>query len=591
MCGIAGAIGFIDERIVNSVRKASAALIHRGPDASGEWIGGRHPDAGVAFCHRRLAILDLRPESNQPMHHPATGVVLVYNGEVYNFAEIRSELTSRGISFRTNCDTEVVLLAYIAWGIDCVDRLRGMFAFALYDPRIGRVYLVRDRLGIKPLYIAKLQFDAGSTLLFASEIRALLATGLVDRRASVAGIKSFLWNGFVAGPATIVQGVNRVDPGSWLEIDVVTHAITTRRYWRVPSFEVDHSVSIDQLRAELSEATRLHLASDVPLGVFLSGGVDSSAITSLAARSAGPGLHTFNVAFDDPNYDESAFARRVAVMLGTEHSELRLTEDIFRAHLDDALTCIDQPTFDAINTYFVSRAVREAGITVALAGTGGDELFGGYATFADLPRMRRVAQFASWMPKQLRRFVGQLATRLAYGSPGAVRPQVRWAKLEHMLAQTGRLELYQLSYALFVPEFLEELCDDHPSNAMYFGLPAERAHQLSEWTREAPDLHAISSLELACFLGDRLLPDTDAASMAVSLEVRVPLLDHRIVELISHVELSRRFKPLRKKQLLRDLALADFPPSFFDRPKSGFELPLGKWCRQELGSQCRGRLM
>jgi asparagine synthase (glutamine-hydrolysing) len=460
-----------------------------------------------------------------------------------------------------------------------------MFAFALYDPRIGRVYLVRDRLGIKPLYIADLRFDAGSTLLFASEVRALLATDLIDRRASTAGIESFLWNGFVAGPETIIHGVRRIDPGTWLEVDVTTLRATTHRYWRVPSFEVDHSISLEQLRGELSEATRLHLVSDVPLGVFLSGGIDSSAVSALAAKSAGSGLRTFNVAFDDSNYDESAYARRVATELGTDHSELRLTEDVFRAQLDDALSCIDQPTFDAINTYFVSRAVREAGIKVALAGTGGDELFGGYATFTDIPRVRRIAQIASRTPTGLRRLVGQLATRVAYGAPGAVRPQMRWAKLEHMLAQAGRLELYQLSYALFVPEFLEELQSGHSSNSTYFGLPVERARELTKWTRNEPDLPTISLLELACFLGERLLPDTDAASMAVSLEVRVPLLDHRFVELLSHVELSRRFEPIRKKLLLRDLALAEFPPTFFERPKSGFELPLGRWCRQELGSR------
>ena len=356
----------------------------------------------------------------------------------------------------------------------------------LYDPRIGRVFLVRDRLGIKPLYVARLQFETGGTLLFASEIRALLATGLVDRKASAAGIESFLWNGFVAGPETIVQGINRIDPGSWLEIDLVTCKTKTHRYWQLPGYEVDRSLGVDQLRAELLEATHLHLVSDVPLGVFLSGGVDSSAISALAAQSAGPGLRTFNVAFDDPDYDESAHARRVAEELGTEHSELRLTEDIFRAHLDDALSCLDQPTFDAINTYFVSRAVREAGITVALAGTGGDELFGGYATFADIPRVRRAAHVAARMPGALRRLAGQFATRLAFGSPGEVRPQMRWAKLEHMLAHSGRLELYQLSYALFVPEFLDELHNGHAPNATYFGLPTERANQLSEWTRNEP---------------------------------------------------------------------------------------------------------
>lgn len=585
MCGVAGAVGFVDDRIAEAVRRANQAQIHRGPDASGEWFGGRRPEAGVAFCHRRLAILDPRPEGNQPMRDSETGVVLVYNGEVYNFADLRAELADGGTSFRTNCDTEVILQAYIAWGPDCINRFRGMFAFALYDPRSQRVHLVRDRLGIKPLYIADVKSDAGRSILFASELRALLATGLVERRANPTGIQSFLWNGFVAGPETIIQGVKRLDPGCRIEIDVNNLEVKTYRYWRLPGFAAEPSTDVEQLRTELTQAVRLRLVSDVPLGVFLSGGIDSSAVCALATESAGAGLRTFNVTFDDPRFDESAYARRVATELGTEHSELRLTKALFQEQLDDALDSLDQPTFDAINTYFVSRAVREAGMTVAMAGTGGDELFGGYATFVDLPRVRRAALLSFLVPNLLKRQAAMFLMRRAYGRPGLIGPQVRWAKLEHMLGQTGWLELYQLSYALFVPEFWKELYRGEGANDLHFGLPADRAEQVASWIRGEPALHAISTLELACFIGDRLLPDTDAASMAVSLEVRVPLLDHRVVELLSKFDLSQRFQPLRKKRLLRKLALTGIRPDTFDRAKSGFELPIESWCRSELGAR------
>lgn len=590
MCGIAGAIGFLDARIVAATRRASEAIAHRGPDAEGQWIGGRLPEAGVVFCHRRLAILDLRPESNQPMIEPVTGLAVVFNGEIYNFAEIRADLEQHGIEFRTNCDTEVILHAFLIWGKDCVARFRGMFAFALYDPRAGRVHLVRDRLGIKPLYTAKIEGSSGKTLLFASEVRALLATGVIDRKANPTGIHSFLWNGFVSGPETIIRGITRIDPGTWLEIDTSTLATETTRYWRIPACGENLTSSAEVLRGELEEASRIHLVADVPLGVFLSGGVDSSAVSALAAKSSGPGLRTFNISFDEAQFDESSYARQVASNLGTVHSELRLSQGVFRAQLDAALACLDQPTFDAINTYFVSRAVREAGITVALAGTGGDELFGGYATFVDLPRMRRAARFARWAPQAVQRGAGQLATRLAYGTAGAVRPQVRWAKLHPMLSYTGWLELYQLSYAIFVPDFYRELALSDPSADTYFGLPIQRAQSLAKSMQHEPGRHAISQLELACFLGDRLLPDTDAASMAVALEVRVPLLDHKVVEAASQLTLLRRFAPLRKKQLLRELALDELPPEIFDRPKSGFELPIGDWCRQELGVRVAGVL-
>ena len=583
MCGIAGAIGALDASVIGAVRRASDAEAHRGPDADGFWTSNGDSGPGVALAHRRLAILDLSADGTQPMHDPKSGVVIVYNGEVYNFAALRRELEAGGASFRSKTDTEVLIHAYVQWGPAFVSRLRGMFGFALYDPRTRRLLIARDRMGIKPVYVARLRRPAGDVVLFASELRALLATDLVERRLDPIGLQTQLWHGFPVGPGTLVRGVRRLEAATSLTIDLDDDLReTSHRYWTLPDASSGSS-DVSELREELEAAVQMRLVADVPLGIFLSGGMDSSAISALAMRSGEHAIRTFNVGFEESRYDESQHARALARALGTRHQEIRLSQASFTEGLGDALGSLDQPTFDAINTYFVSRAVREAGITVALAGTGGDELFGGYASFREMPRLALLARAARVLPPAARRAIGAAITRGAFGRAGEVAPQMAWAKLGDMLGVRGRLlDLYQLSYALFLPGFLRQLAPELDWRQTRAGLPLERADDLEAAISGNPTLHAVSMLELASFIGERLLPDTDAASMAVSLEVRVPLLDHRVVETIANVESARRFAPLGRKQLLRDLALCDLDPKLFDRPKQGFELPIGGWIREEL---------
>jgi asparagine synthase (glutamine-hydrolysing) len=503
----------------------------------------------------------------------------VFNGEIYNYRELRAELELEGFTFRSRSDTEVLLTSWVRWGESCVRRFRGMFAFAIFDPQRDCVFLARDRLGIKPLYLARVRrADGSECVYFASEVRALLATAEIPARLDPLGLQSFLWNGFVYGPGTIVRGIRRLDPGCHLTLDLDGRSRSESRYWDPPRARSDPR-AVDALREELERAVKLRLISDVPLGVFLSGGIDSSATAALAVRAASGPVRTFTVGFEESAYDESAVARAVAEQLGTDHVELRLSEKHFRQELDPALDCLDQPTFDALNSYFVSRAVREAGVKVALAGTGGDELFGGYASFTDLPRLRRASRLAALLPPALARALGQALARARMGRPGDVAPQTRWGKLADALQQRGRLlDLYQLSYAMFVPGFLEELAGSAPSG-LRSGIPAERAAELEALIAGEPVLHAVALLELASFIGERLLPDTDAASMAVALEARVPLLDHVVVETVAAVPAERRFAPLGRKQLLRDLALDGLDTRLFERPKSGFQLPLALWCR------------
>ena len=582
MCGIAGAIGPLSPKLLAAVQQMSAGLGHRGPDADGFWTS---PDGRVAFGHRRLAIIDLSDDGRQPMTDPETGTVIIFNGEIYNYLQVKDELARLGHRFRTATDTEVILKGYQQWGMGCVSHLRGMFAFALRDGSSGRVMLARDRVGIKPLYFVSVSAcDGASALLFASEVRALLETGFVPRRIEDTALASYLWNGFVVGDGSIIRGVNQLPAGSFAVVDPTRPCVEPDWYWHLPTRSRQPSTDTEPVRAALEESIRQHLVSDVPLGVFLSGGIDSSAIAALATRAGRGRIQTFNVSFDESAYDESAYARQVAEQLGTEHHDLRLTQRIFRDQLDDALNSLDQPTFDAINTYFVSRIVRQTGTKVALAGTGGDELFGGYRSFAELPRVRRAARLSRLFPAAAIGTAAAVATRVYGGSPGEVLPQTRWGKLADALTSGSELlDLYQIAYGLFTRDFLGQLSSVF--SAVPFGLPAEWASRLQRLIAGETDLAAISILELTCFLGERLLRDTDTVSMAMSLEIRVPYLDHVLIELLASLDDRTRFEPLGAKRLLRRLALKDLDPTIFDRPKTGFELPLDVWCRDSLLDQ------
>ncbi len=588
MCGIAGAVGAIDPGIEQAVRAMSDAESHRGPDDSGVFQSGGTPGAVLGF--RRLAIIDLSTDGHQPMIDSRQGNAVVFNGEIYNYAELRRELAAEGVEFRSKGDTEVLLKGYARWGAGVLGRLRGMFGFALYDPGRREVLLARDRMGIKPLYTASIQRPGGRVLLFASELRALLATGLLPRQLDPQGLATYMWNGFMVGPATAIRGVSLLPPGASLRVSLDSaHSSEARpeKYWSLPTRALkSEEEAIAGLKEALDSASRQHLVSDVPLGVFLSGGVDSSAVTALAVRAGGQRVKTFHIGFAEAGFDESAYARRVAGALGTEHLELQLTQDRFRGDLGAALDSLDQPTFDAINTYFVSRLVREAGFTVALAGTGGDELFGGYSSFVDLPRGRRVGRAAGLLPGSILARAADLVRRWNRGDPDGVPRQTRWGKLADVLATGGdELGLYQVSYGLYTQEFLAELAGS-PTLAMApSGLPPERAAELADLIREATPLAAVGLLELSLFIGERLLRDTDGASMANSLEVRVPLLDHEVVEAALAVPDRPRFAPLGKKQLLKALAMPELDQTIFDRPKAGFVLPIEVWAKDQLAGE------
>jgi asparagine synthase (glutamine-hydrolysing) len=585
MCGIAGIIGRLDDLNLAALKRMSDAIIHRGPDASGTWVS--EPDArgwGALLAHRRLSILDLSPAGAQPMIDPVTGHVLVYNGEVYNFVELRGRLAAEGQEVRSTGDTAVILRALGLHGRSAVGWLRGMFAFACWDPKNRQLLLARDPLGIKPLFLARSSDpDANWSIAFASELRALLASGLLGSpRLDSQAVASTVWNGFVVGPRTAINGVESLWPGCLVEFDNAGKELRQEDFWHIPVRAPDPVMEEEHLAAILEEGLRLHLTSDVPLAISLSGGVDSSVLANLAQRAAQSPIHTFTLAFEAHEFNEGPIARQIAAAIGTQHHEVVLTEERFVENLEAALDSLDQPTFDGLNAYYISRAIREAGFTVALSGTGGDELFGGYTSYRDLPVLHGWSRRAAFVPRNLQIAAATLATwplRCSGGMP----PQTRWAKLPDMIRHgDDLLALYQLAYALFLPGFQQELLAPEFADALTDGLPKAMRQRIIAESRDRAPLSAISVMEQRLFLGERLLRDNDAASMASSLEQRVPLVDHILFESVDRLPDSARYQPLGRKAMLRRIGLRGLDPALFERPKSGFVLPFDRWIRRGL---------
>jgi len=563
------------------------AMVHRGPDAEGYWESA--PDVrgwGALLAHRRLSILDLSPAGAQPMVDPVTGHVVIVNGEIYNYVELRGRLAAEGQEFHSSGDTAVMLRALSMHGRQAVGWLRGMFAFAIWNPKARELVMARDPLGIKPLYLARNPNPRGEwSLVFASEVRAILASGLLGKpRLNPAATASVAWNGFIVTPETAIAGIESVWPGQLRVFDSAGREELQEYFWSVPQSRGAGAVNVSQLANALEESVRLHLASDVPLGVFLSGGVDSSAVANLAQKTSQAPVHTFTLAFEEPEYNEGPIARRIAEAIGTQHQEISLTERHFIAQLDAALDSLDQPTFDGLNSYYMSHAVRQAGFKVALVGTGGDELFGGYTSFRDLPTLMRWSKRAKWIPKRVSVAIAEIMSSAMQRSAGAIPHQTRWAKLPEMVRRgNGLLSLYQLAYALFLPNFQRQLLGDALQGALADGLPAAMRAQLLLETQSRSPLSAISVMEQRLFLGERLLRDTDAASMSASIEIRLPLVDQVLFENVTRLHDRERYHPLGQKSVLRRIGLRGLDPALFDRPKSGFVLPFDRWLRTGLG--------
>jgi asparagine synthase (glutamine-hydrolysing) len=570
------------------------ALSHRGPDGDGFWESPADERGhGAMLAHRRLSILDLSTDASQPMIDPTSGHVVVLNGEIYNYTELRKPLAAVGHRFKSSGDTAVMLRALSVGGAAAVAELRGMFAFGLWNSHSRQLMLARDPLGIKPLYIARNPDPAGEwSLMFASEVRSILASGLLGKpRLGSTAAASMAWNGFVVGPDTVVEGIESICPGEYRMFDGMGAPVDQQFYWSIPRNGDRPAISEPELSDVLQECVRSHLASDVPLGIFLSGGVDSSAVANLAQRASASPIHTFTLAFEEKEFDEGVFAKRIASAIGTEHRELLLTEQHFMDRLDDALDSLDQPTFDGLNSFYMSHAVRQAGFKVALVGTGGDEIFGGYTSFRDLPRLYRWSRMARWIPSDIRVGLARAAASLMQAPAGAIPQQTRWAKLPDIVGGSGDLlALYQYAYALFLPAFQQQLLTGPATSGLVEGLTRAMRDRLKFESQGRPALEAISVMEQRLFLGERLLRDTDCTSMSASIELRLPLVDHVLLEAAARVPDDQRYEPVGAKAMLRRIGLRGMDPALFDRPKSGFVLPYDRWLRSALGKKIDGIL-
>jgi asparagine synthase (glutamine-hydrolysing) len=588
MCGIAAILTSHQEDRCIAARAMSDAMVHRGPDDSGLEVLHAAPGASVILAHRRLSILDLSQAGHQPMHDPETGNWIVYNGEIYNFADLRSELEAAGQRFSSHCDTEVILRGYGAWGVEVLQRLRGMFAFVIHDAARKVLLLARDRLGIKPLYYSMRPAD-GVTMICASEVRALLASGLIPRRLSPAGVACYLANGYVPDPLTIVDQVQSLLPGWHMIVDTDGRVLEHKAFWKRSGREREHELqpraeAIHRVRSVLAETVAGHMISDVPLGAFLSGGVDSSTIVALMAGSAGHPIQTFSLTFEDPTLNEDRFARAIAGRFRTIHHEARIDEQEYLSLVPEGLSAVDQPTTDGINSYIVSRKCREAGLKVAVAGTGGDELFGGYTSFRRVPRALLALCAYHRLPRRAREPVGRLLRWVLTGADGGLPSAGMRGKIAALFElPPDPLAVFLLSRWVLMPQICRALRGDGEPASCSRGIPQALEHAIRSVTDTLPDLREqISIFEQTCYLSNQLLRDTDAVSMAVSLEVRVPFLDHVLVETVSRISPGARFGGQRPKQLLIDAVHDLLPPEVYRRKKQGFVLPMGRWLRGPL---------
>lgn len=589
MCGL---VGFLAKTCYDTVSadlpRAVSALRHRGPDDAGLFFD---PSAGVGLGHRRLSIIDPSTAGRQPMASEDGKIQLIYNGEVYNFRELRKELQSKGHRFGSRTDSEVVLRSYMEWGSEALHRFTGMFSLAVWDGRKRRLFLARDRLGIKPLYY----FYHEGLLLFASELKGLMAFGDFQRAVDPEALAQYLHYQYVPCPWTIFKNTRKLEPGHYLLCG--DGEPSPRTYWRLPRGDPGGGGGVEKGETELrclerfeqilSRAVSDRLVSDVPLGALLSGGIDSSLVVSFMCRESSTPVRTFSIGFGDAAYDEAPYAARVARHLGTEHTELYVSPTEALEIIPRLPEIYDEPFADssAVPTCLVSRLTRSL-VTVALSGDGGDEQFGGYARYwatgALANRLERVPRFfVQGLSRVLRRFPARWAEEI-YGRLRGFVPSVlrvenfpdKWEKAIRQLGREGLESLYRATITLWDADEIMGILGRKPASGRFERLFSE--------TETLPVISRLMRVDQLTYLPDAMLTKVDRASMACGLEVRVPLLDHRVVEFAAGIPEDLKVRDGRGKYLLRKLLARFVPPKLFDRTKMGFALPLEPWLRTDL---------
>ncbi|WP_416672288.1 asparagine synthase (glutamine-hydrolyzing) [Egbenema bharatensis] len=561
MCGIAGILTThpYPDRLNVLADRMQLALQHRGPDDQGIYISST---CESVLVHTRLSILDLSAAGHQPMSTANQRYWITFNGEIYNFQELRSQLEAQGEQFASRTDTEVILKLYQRMGTSCVEQLRGMFAFAIWDDWEKTCFIARDPLGIKPLYY----WQSGAMFVFASELRAVLASGLPEKRLSSSGFYGYLTTGSVPEPQTLIEGVRTLEAGHWLRWQA--GEVKQSQYWQI-EFKpqpMDASEAVAIVRQALLDSIQHHFVSDVPVGIFLSGGVDSSAVVALSRQIQSGLLNTYSIAFEEEEWNEGDLAQKVANHFGTNHTEYKITADLGRSLLPKFLTAIDQPSIDGFNTFCVSQLARESGSKVVLSGLGGDELFSGYQSFQKVPRMVSWGHSLKYF-QPLPALVGKGLEAWSESS------QIR--RLGDFLQQTPTtMTAYRSFRGIFSHQEACQLLHT------YFPDQDQPRRQVDDSCRYPfPSLaDEISFLEISRYMRNQLLRDSDVMSMIWGLELRVPLVDRALLEAIASIPSQLRLAP--GKQLLTQ-AVPELPTWIMNRPKRGFFFPYEQWLQNE----------
>lgn len=570
MCGIAGIVSFsrnID--LPATIRRMTDAMSHRGPDADGFYTNDT-----IALGHRRLSIIDLSTAANQPIADHTGRYQIIFNGEIYNFQDVKKMLTD--YPFSTNSDTEVLLAAYSKWGPDCLPYLKGMFAFAIWDIRDHVMFIARDRMGVKPVYY----YISDNVFLFASEIRGVLASGQLPAKANTTAIREFLSYQSVGFPGSAIQGILQLEAGS--SVTIRNNKCSIKKYWDItskPSVDFDFGDRIkvqQQVRKLLRNAVERRLVSDVPLGAFLSGGIDSSAVVGLMAEVGSARPNTFTVGFEEKEFDESGYANIIARKFNTQHNQVLLKPAVFLDELTNALNAMDTPSGDGVNTYVVSKAIKQSGLTVALSGVGGDELFAGYPFFKQYLQLKKYE--ALWKPSKLLRWGAGLAL-------GNSNKALRMKQLLNAPASSIRY---------FYPEFRRIISPQLLSSLTRWGndqqtLLEKQLNLLPSSLEQFPLLSQVSIAEYTGYTQHTLLKDTDQFSMAVSLEAREPFFDHDLIEFVLAIPDHLKFPDYPKRLLVESLQ-GLLPDDVVHRKKQGFLFPWSVWMKKELRSFCEVHL-
>jgi asparagine synthase (glutamine-hydrolysing) len=593
MCGFAGILTTTSlnrEALEQIATNMSERIVHRGPDDAGCWV---EPTVGLAFGFRRLAIIDLSAQGHQPMTSASGRFTLMFNGEIYNYREIRNLLLNDGYRFNGESDTEVICAAFERWGIEpAVRKFIGMFAIAAWDALTRRLTLVRDRLGIKPLFY----YHRPGIFSFGSELKALVAGPDFDNTIDEGAVASYLRYLYVPAPKTIYRYARKLLPGHILSIDSVGGSLrNSEPYWSLEDayrtgaknvFEGTDAEAVTELSALLTDAVKLRMRADVPLGALLSGGVDSSTVVALMQRNASRPTRTFSIAFPGTEHDESIYASAIAKRLGTDHEEMRVTGNDALAVVPNLPELFDEPLADPsqIPTYLVCKLARQD-VTVALSGDGGDEIFGGYERYVEGEPL--IGQLAN-LPRGIRRAAGaalgmasartwdrtyRAAQRVLPGMPAHRLVGSKLRKLGNFVAQPSEDEMYRSLLSAW----------QRPEQILARGYLGEsRIEEELKRSRGLPLLDRMMLLDQQTYLSDDLLAKVDRASMAVSLEARVPLLDHRVVEFAWRLKPNQKVRDGRGKWLLRQVLYGLVDPELVDRPKVGFSVPVAAWLRGPL---------